>query len=70
MTRSSVRLIHEGNLAAEVTVKLKDEAGDWSPAISLADMRRLDRVRMALRRGDVQAETKDRRLFRLTPLAV
>ena len=70
MTRRSVRLIQEGDLAAEVTVELNDTASDWSPAISLDDMRKLDRVRLALRAGDVETASREARLFRLTPLAV
>ncbi|MBO0902390.1 hypothetical protein [Jiella sonneratiae] len=65
MTRPSVHLIHEGDLAAEVLVQLEDSAGEWSPAISLQDMRKLDRVRLALRTGDIATASKDARLFRL-----
>lgn len=64
------KLIHEGNYAAEVDVELLDDPDGWAPYLSLEDAYRLDDVREALRRGDVNTAAKYSRVFSLTPLAV
>lgn len=55
MTRSrkSIELIHESGYAAEVEIELHytDESG--SPSMSMDDARKLEAVRLALRRGDI-----------------
>ena len=43
---------------------------DWSPYLSLEDAYKLDDVREALRRGDVEAAAKLARVFKLTPVSV
>ena len=70
MTRKSVKLVREGNYAAEVTVDLIEDQTGWSPYLSLEDARRLDAVRLALRSGDVSAASKLGRVFELTPISV
>lgn len=69
MTRRTIKLIHEGKYAAEVPVELIEEAGGWSPYLSLDDAKKLDAVRLALRAGDVAAAAKHGRVFELTPVA-
>lgn len=68
--RFAQRLVREGDLAAEVTVELLDDAGAWSPVLSVADATKLDEVRRALRARDLRraAQLADR-VYRLTPLA-
>ncbi len=68
--RRSVQLIHEGKYAAQVPIDLIEDDGPWSPYLSLDTMRKLDRVRLALRRGDVTEAAKDADVFELLPLAV
>ena len=68
--RKHTKFIHEGNYVAEVDVELLEEAGGWSPYLSLEDAYRLDDVREALRRGDVKTAAKYSRVFSLTPIAV
>ena len=63
------KLLHEGQYAAEVNVELIYADDGWSPYLSLADAQKLDDVREALRRGDLQAAAKLARVFRLTPVA-
>jgi hypothetical protein len=64
------KLVREGDLVAEVTVELREDAGDWSPTISVEDATKLDEVRRALRSGDVRrASGLADRVYRLTPLA-
>jgi hypothetical protein len=68
-TRSTVRLVRAGDLVAEVTVNLIETEGGWSPYLSTEDAFKLDDVRDALRRGDVQhaARLADR-VYRLMPV--
>ena len=63
------KLIHEGEYAAEVRVVLTETDDDWSPYLSVEDAYKLDDVREALRRGDVQTAARHARIFTLTPVA-
>jgi hypothetical protein len=67
--RKAVELIHEGKYAAEVTIELADDEESWSPTMSLEDARKLETVRLALRRGDIAEAAKHGRVFELTPVA-
>ena len=67
MGRRASQFIHEGNYAAEVTVDLSEDGGEWSPTIGVDDIRKLDRVRRALRDGDLDEAGKDARVFTLIP---
>lgn len=67
--RKAVELIREGKYAAEVAIELIDDEGSWSPTMSLDDAKKLDAVRLALKRGDVAAAAKHGRVFELTPVA-
>jgi hypothetical protein len=62
------KLVHEGDFAAEVSVDVIQSEGGWSPYISLDDAEKLDRVREALRKGDVKSASRIARVFRLTPV--
>ncbi|WP_105430650.1 hypothetical protein [Neorhizobium sp. T6_25] len=67
MTRKAAQLIREGNYAAEVFIELQDDGGEWSPTIGINDIRKLDRVRSALRSGDLDLAEQDATVFRLVP---
>jgi hypothetical protein len=69
MNRKSTKLIHEGKYAAEVTIELEYSDESWSPTMSADDVRKLDTVRLALRRGDIAEAAKHGRVFELTPVA-
>jgi hypothetical protein len=69
MTRRSKRFIHEGKYAAEVPVELIEDDTAWSPYLSPEDVRKLEAVQLALRRGDIAEATKYGRVFELTPVA-
>lgn len=69
MTRPTIKLIHEGKFAAEVSVDLVYSDETWSPTMSLDDARKLDAVRLALRRGDVATAAKFGRVYELLPLS-
>lgn len=68
MTRKRTKLIHEGKYAAEVPVELIEDGTAWSPYLSPEDVRKLDSVRLALRRGDLGAAAQHGRVFELTPV--
>jgi hypothetical protein len=69
MTRTKVELVREGKYAAEVSIELIEEEGGWSPYLSLADARKLEAVRLALREGNILEAAKYGRVFELTPLS-
>ena len=66
--RHHTKLVHEGAYAAEVDVELIEADDGWSPYLSLDDANKLDTVREALRRGDIQAASRHARVFSLTPV--
>ena len=67
--RRRTKFIHEGQYAAEVDVELIESQDEWAPYLSLEDAQKLDEVRAALRRGDLQRASQIARIFKLTPVA-
>ena len=67
--RHSVKFVHEGKYVAEVDVELLEDEMEWSPYLSVEDAYKLDDVRDALKRGDIEAATKLARVFSLQPVA-
>jgi hypothetical protein len=67
--RKTIELIHEGKYAAEVEVELLYSDDSWSPTMSLEDARKLETVRLALKRGDIAEAAKYGRVFELIPVA-
>ena len=63
------KLVREGRYVAEVDVEPIEDEGAWSPYLSLDDVRKLDRVRSALRQGDTAGAAREARVFQLMPLA-
>jgi hypothetical protein len=68
-TRRQREFLYEGDYVAEVDVALVETGAGWSPYLSLEDAYRLDDVREALRRGDVQAASRLARVYALTPVS-
>jgi hypothetical protein len=68
-TKRHTKFVREGRYAAEVDVELIEEGNGWSPYLSVDDARKLDEVRQALRRGDLQAASRLARVFNLTPVS-
>ena len=66
--RKQTKLVREGQYAAEVEVELVDSDEAWAPYLSLEDAERLDDIRDALRRGDLQRAGRLARVFELTPV--
>ena len=69
MIRNSIKLIHEGRYAAEVPVELIEDDTGWSPYLSVEDAKKLDAVRLALRRGEIAEAAKHGSVFELTPVS-
>jgi hypothetical protein len=69
MNKRHMKLVHEGEYAAEVEVELITSDESWPPYLSLEDAERLDSAREALRRGDVRAASRDSRVYHLTPIS-
>jgi hypothetical protein len=67
--RKRVKYVHEGKYVAEVDVELIEDETKWSPYLSLEDAEKLDDVRAALARGDLDAASKHARIFTLQPVA-
>ena len=67
--RKSREIVHEGKYAAEVAIDLIEDDTAWSPYLSPDDARKLDAVRLALRRGDIAEAAKLGRVYELTPVA-
>ncbi len=68
MNKGQIKLVHKGEYAAELDVELIESPEGWAPYLSLDDARKLDRVREALRRGDLKQASKFARVYRLMPI--
>ena len=69
MTRKSVERIYEGKYVAEVSIDLVEGDTEWAPYVSEQDVLKLDRVRLALRRGDLAAAAREASVFELLPVS-
>ncbi len=67
-TRKKTKFIHEGPYVAEVDVEVIVEENEWAPYLSLEDAYKLDDMREALRRGDLQTAMKHARVYVLQPV--
>jgi hypothetical protein len=67
--RQTKRLVREGAYVAEVEITLTETEHEWSPYVSAQDVRKLDEVRLALRRGDLAAAARLARVYELKPVA-
>jgi hypothetical protein len=65
----SKEYVHEGKLVAEVEVTLIEDEHAWAPYFSIEDVRKLEMVREALRRGDLSAASRLARVYELKPIA-
>lgn len=67
--RAKTKYVHEGAYVAEVVVTLIEDDTGWSPYLSLEDAHKLDDVRDALSRGDLDAAARQARVYELRPVA-
>ncbi len=68
--KNRTKLVHEGKFVAEVDVDLIETNEGWSPYLSLEDAYKLDDVRDALRRRDIESAARVSRVFKLTPVSM
>jgi hypothetical protein len=69
ITRKRTQMIYEGRYAAELEVTLIDDEALWGPVLTKEYVFNTNRVRFALRRGDIKAAAKEAKVFELLPLA-
>ncbi len=62
------KLVRVREYAAEVEVELIDGEAGWAPYLSVSDTDKLDDVREALERGDLERASQFASVFRLTPI--
>lgn len=67
--RKKTKYVHEGQYVAEVDVELLEDETGWSPYLSVEDAYKLDDVREALRRKDLESAAKYGRIYELRPVA-
>lgn len=67
--RKHTKLVREDEFVAEVEVHLIESEDSWAPYLSLEDAYKLDDVREALRRGDIEAAAKLGCIYALRLLA-
>lgn len=67
-SRKKLKYIHEGRYVAEVEVELLEDDTGWSPYLSVSDAYKLDDVRDALRRGDLEAAARFGQIYKLHPV--
>ncbi|MCC6579380.1 MAG: hypothetical protein IT440_03000 [Phycisphaeraceae bacterium] len=67
-TTTTFRTVRRDDLLVEVEVELLDQDHPWGPFLSSRDAMKLNRVRRALREGDLREAAKWGRLYRLTPV--
>jgi hypothetical protein len=68
-TEKSIKLVEQGGFVAKVPVTLIHDDTGWSPYLSHEDMLKLDDVREALRRGDVEGAARHGQVFELRQVA-
>jgi len=66
--RQKIKLVHEGQYVAEVTVEVTESEQGWSPTISVEDAYKLDDVREALKAGDLKSAAHYGRVYELKPV--
>ena len=69
MSRTTVKMLHEGDYAAEVEVELIEDETGWSPYLAAEDARKLDALRRALAKGDLHTATRLGKVYRLETVA-
>lgn len=66
MTKTQTKLIHEGEYIAEVRIAVEESDGPWAPYVSVDEAKKLDTVRLALRKNDIAEAGKFGTVYRVT----
>jgi len=67
--RKKIKYVHEGRYVAEVEVELLEDDTGWSPYLNVEDAYKLDTVRKAIRRGDLETAARFGKIYELRPVA-
>jgi hypothetical protein len=68
--RKQLKSIREGKYLAEVSVELLETNESWSPYLSLEDAYKLDDLREALQKNDLEKAKRLAKIYTLQPVAV
>ncbi|MFW6348282.1 MAG: hypothetical protein ACOC2C_06710 [Cyclonatronaceae bacterium] len=68
MTKKKTKYIHEGRYVAEMQVDLIESKDGWGPYLSVEDATRLDEVREALQREDLESASRYGSIYKLEPI--
>lgn len=68
MSARKKRFVHYGEYAAEVDISVRENDQAWGPYISMDDGLKLERVRSALKTGDINMARKEAKVFKMLPL--
>ncbi len=63
--RKKIKYLHAGQYVAEVEVSLIDDETGWSPYLNLKEARKLDEVRDALQKGDLETALRYGKVYEL-----
>jgi len=66
--KNEKKLVHHGMYVTEVDVELVYTDDGWSPYLTVDDAKRLDEVREALARGDLNGASRYGQVYILTPV--
>ena len=66
--KKKTKYIHSGRYMAEVEIQLIEGDDEWAPYISVEDAARLDEVREALQREDLESASRNARIYKLEPV--
>ena len=66
--KHETKLVHQGKYVTEVDVELVYMDDGWEPYLTVDDAERLDEVRQALRRGDLEEASRHGQVHILTPV--
>jgi hypothetical protein len=66
--RRMKKYIHVKEYAAEVEVDLLYNEDEWSPYLSVRDASKLDEVRLALQKEEIQHAARLANIYHLTPI--
>ena len=68
----TTKFVHVGDYIAELDVELiydSDSSTGWGPYVSHEDALKLDRLRRALKHGDIPAAAREARVYRVQQVA-
>lgn len=66
--KKKTKYIHAGRYVAEVEVDLIQSEDEWAPYLSVEDATKLDDVREALQKEDLESASQYGRIYRLEPI--